>query len=297
MAKRPRRAPWTLSPGDLPSQAALEREPRLRGLEVNAFFRLLTMRRTIGTVHRVGSAGWVLLLIFLMMSLGPFLGILATGLIRFVCAIAEMHRGQPTLGGMTGNRLFELSLTGLEPSDYVMGLWGAAASRRARRFSLGILGALVILSAVGCLFSPIHVRLLLSVVLLFSFFFVGYRSHYPYDRLRFVSRQISAARRDFEPVGWLHHQMGPVGRTLLTGVLILLFFVVTSPFLFLLAAIVSRVIWGADSAFSYLFEATLSFVGWAIGYGVGKAYRDHADAHLRQSTDDVRSILELVREE
>ncbi len=99
MAKHPRRAPWTLSPGDLPSESALECEPRLRGLEVNAFFRLLTMRRTRGTEHSGASAGWVLLLIFLMLFLTPIPGLLVTGLIRSVWRSAKRDRRQQTLGG------------------------------------------------------------------------------------------------------------------------------------------------------------------------------------------------------
>lgn len=148
---------WSLRPGDLHSAEVLEAEPRLRGLEDNAVFRLLhrpRRRRLVSKVVGCAGAGCGVLLALAcfamkhpldiwLMAAGAVVSIL--GAIRaFVSGGPPFRRSEaPPRGGanaapspfldLTRDEMADLILAGATPEDFVLALWGDAVPRvRAR---------------------------------------------------------------------------------------------------------------------------------------------------------------------
>ena len=295
--RKRRRAPWTITPADLPTERALAVEPRLNDLENNAIFRLFTMRRGQNTNFGGNTLFWVVVFISLFFTLN-LIGLLLFIVIHMISTRYRPSIRQMTLLDLPRERLAELSLTLMRPEDYVIGIWGTHESRRGHYLRTCMLILLIIATASGYLWLWPSLHPICALMLFVFFSFGGWSRCYPYDHLISIRLRIAAERRKFERAVRRTAAVEFLGEILDWCYLLLLILVIT---ILITATIIG--VWNIIDEyrlFPYLRHPLVGLVasltGWLLGRFIGHIIKVNAKADFRDAAAHVRAILRLQQE-
>lgn len=175
---------WSLRPGDLPPPDLLDAEPRLRGLEDNAVYRLLKRRQRRSVLPAWRGCSTVFYAVFsvlyawmiwagIMKGLTAWLMLGCFGFMAVLDAIDRIvtlwidARNQPAaripfpstrtqrppLSQFTRTEIADLLVAGVPPADVVAGFWGVGVSARGaggfRRIGIRFLVASAVAFAIA----------------------------------------------------------------------------------------------------------------------------------------------------
>lgn len=160
---------WSIVPGDLPSEKAMEIEPRLREAADNAVFRLLVYRRR---PHTKGKP--------------------------------RRKPELPALGKIPHRHLADLIRAGYRAEDYSLGLWAAAIPRKGRREGDIVAGLFLALTFLALFMIPpqaiIGAAQYLFSMLFFLPFVLTWRRGYPYGPLPGLAAMVAEQRKRYERI-------------------------------------------------------------------------------------------------
>ncbi len=308
-----RRHRWEPTPADLPTEKAQAAEPRLRDLENNAIFRLMTFYQS-GEVSLWGPIVWIS---FLLLA-GALVTLIGGSLVHFVALLSVACVGfmiplcfSGRLGSVvvTINRPFPLSLyrelaqTTFKPDEFINTLWGSQSRRRAMRrrvtafYGLTLI-TLMVISVYGWLEWGMRWVCTLALFVLGSL--LGGVRFDPYHVLSSVHEEIKNQRHMIDrmriPFWALRVLVKPIIGLLV--VLALLVFVAVK--LMLLSPAISVVF----KKYEWLLEYTWVFathlaglsvlaIGWLLGRVFAIIDQARTPKRLKRMRDDINRIIEL----
>lgn len=266
---------WTLRDGDLPSSQILGAEPRLQGLENNAYFRMLTFlgRQKRGNRHLKN------------IMVVPF-----------------------PVKGAADSRFRDLVHAGVPARDFVLAIWGfgVARNQREKREFGEAFAALVLFSINGFIvwagrrFSGDLGPILGWIGLLTTFIFiisltVGTRFYPGQVLLLNWKWQLAGSRKYLEDrEGGFRGRSRAIGRYIRIAVY---FSLVTGPPLVVYGLLVSNYQrFALRFVNSYGAVALFGIVAWLLGYFVGLAIALATNSRLERIYAAMISDMEIVRE-
>lgn len=129
---------WAEGAGDLPPARVLDAEPRLRGLEHNAAYRLMRFKAATRRARdlRLSPGKWAAwMFAFAMLAAAaasgyPKLNWIGLGVLLGSTILPALRRGRgpdsPLLRGLTRREAIDLHLAGFPPGDAALAAWGDA---------------------------------------------------------------------------------------------------------------------------------------------------------------------------